>query len=80
LQVNGPNVPMPGQTSYRELPLSSPRQSNKNHESWTIETDSEKTKHSEVICITRNVGQDGGHDKKLRNKMASDNARISIGI
>jgi hypothetical protein len=30
--------------------------------------------------ITRNVGQDGGHDKKLRNKMASDNARISIGV
>jgi hypothetical protein len=30
--------------------------------------------------ITRNVGQDGGHDKKLRNKMASDNARNSIGI
>jgi hypothetical protein len=30
--------------------------------------------------ITRNVGQDGGYDKKLRNKMASDNARINIGI
>ena len=30
--------------------------------------------------ITRNVGQDGGYDKKIRNKMASDNARISIGI
>jgi hypothetical protein len=32
------------------------------------------------VAIARNVGQDGGHDKKLRNKMASDNARISIGI
>jgi hypothetical protein len=30
--------------------------------------------------ITRNVGQDGGYNKKLRNKMASVNARISIGI
>jgi hypothetical protein len=34
--------------------------------------------HISCISITRNVGQDGGHDKKLRNKMASDNARISI--
>jgi hypothetical protein len=32
------------------------------------------------LCITRNMGQDGGHDKKLRNKMTSDNARNSIGI
>jgi hypothetical protein len=32
------------------------------------------------LTITRKVGQDGGHDKKLRNKMASDNAKISIGI
>jgi hypothetical protein len=30
--------------------------------------------------MTRNVGQDGGYDKKLRNNMASDNAMISIGI
>jgi hypothetical protein len=36
--------------------------------------------HSELDLITRNVGQDGGYDKKLRNKMASDNARISIGV
>ena len=33
-----------------------------------------------IKSITRNMGQDGGHDKKLRNKMASDNARNSIGI
>ena len=37
--------------------------------------------HNNVgVNISRNVGQDGGHDKKLRNKMASYNARISIGI
>jgi hypothetical protein len=34
----------------------------------------------QIQIITRNMGQDGGHDKKLRNKMASDNARNSIGI
>jgi ABC-type uncharacterized transport system ATPase subunit len=32
------------------------------------------------LNITRNVGQDGGHGKKIRKKMASDNTRISIGI
>jgi hypothetical protein len=32
------------------------------------------------IEVASYVGQDGGYDKKLRNKMASDNARISIGI
>jgi hypothetical protein len=38
------------------------------------------TQAGQAFLITRNVGQDGGYDKKLRNKMASDNAGISIGV